>query len=113
MLLFTTSLYSFRYAPVPLQGKWVCETKSGKMDSSTSYEMNCDGYLLFKEDLTLESTCIDGFFPSGSAWEITGNRLILKDSDGQAFVDFEILKVDELQLLLFRQDVTFVFRKAN
>ena len=111
-LLFL-SLISFRHAAVQLQGKWQCETKSGKMDASTSYEMNCDGYLLFKPDQTLESTCLDGFFPTGTAWEINGNRLILKDSDGQAFVDYEILKVDELQLLLYRKEVTYAFRKVN
>jgi hypothetical protein len=75
--------------------------------------MICDGYLLFKTDQTLESTCIDGFFPSGTFWEVTGNRLILKDSDGQAFADFEILKVDDLQLLLFRKGETYTFRKVN
>lgn len=112
MLLFS-SLSSFRYAATQLQGKWQCDTKSGKLDATTSYEMNCDGYLLFKDDQTLESTCLDGFFPTGTSWEISGNRLILKDTDGQAFADFEILKVDELQLLLFRKGVTYAFRKAN
>lgn len=111
-LLFL-SLNSFQSASYQLQGKWLCETKSGKSDATTSYEMNCDGYLLFKPDQTLESTCIDGFFPNGTLWEISGNRLILKDSDGQAFADFEILKVDELQLVLFRKEVTYSFHKAN
>lgn len=107
------SLNSFQHATAQLHGKWQCDTKSGKSDATTSYEMNCDGYLLFKADQTLESTCIDGFFPTGTAWEISGNRLILKDSDGQAFADFEILKVDELQLVLYRKAVTYSFHKAN
>lgn len=111
LLLF--SLNSFRYAAPQLQGKWQCDVKSGKSDATTSYEMSCDGYLLFKADQTLESTCIDGFFPNGTFWEISGNRLILKDNDGQAFADFEILKVDELQLVLFRKEVTYSFHKAN
>lgn len=112
-VLLLSSLSSFRYAATVLHGKWQCDTKYGKLDALTSYEMNCDGYLLFKEDQTLESTCLDGFFPTGTSWEVNGNRLILKDSDGQAFADFEILKVDELQLLLFRKEVTYSFRKAN
>lgn len=112
-VLLLSSLSSFRHAAAPLEGKWQCEAKYGKLDANTSYEMNCDGYLLFKDDQTLESTCIDGFFPTGTSWEISGNRLILKDTDGQAFADFEILKVDELQLLLFRKEVTYAFRKAN
>jgi hypothetical protein len=112
-VLLLSSLSSFRYAAAQLQGKWQCDTKSGKLDATTSYEMICDGYLLFKTDQTLESTCIDGFFPSGTLWEVTGNRLILKDSDGQAFADFEILKADELQLLLFRKGETYTFRKVD
>jgi hypothetical protein len=107
--------FSLTAVPVAaqLQGKWQCITKSGKSDPSTSYEMNCDGHLIFKTDQTLESTCIDGFFPNGTLWETNGNRLILKDMDGKAFADFEILKVDQLQLLLFRKGVTYNFRKAN
>lgn len=112
-VLLLSSLSSFRYAAAQLQGKWQCDTKSGKLDATTSYELICDGYLLFKTDQTLESTCIDGFFPSGTFWEVIGNRLILKDSDGQAFADFEILKVDDLQLLLFRKGETYTFRKAS
>ena len=111
--LLLTSLGSFRYAGAELHGKWYCDTKAGKSDATTSYEMNCDGYLLFKPDQTLESTCLDGFFPTGTSWQIDGNRLILKDSDGQAFADFEILKVDELQLVLFRKEITYSFHKGN
>ena len=113
VLLFST-LFSLHSATAQqLQGKWHCDTKSGNLDAGTSYQMNCDGYLLFKSDKTLESPCLDGFFPTGTFWEISGDRLILKDSDGQAFADFEILKVDELQLLLFRKGETYVFRKTN
>lgn len=111
-LLFL-SLGSFRPASAQLQGKWLCHSKAGNLDASTAYEMNCDGYLLFKPDQTLESTCIDGFFPSGTLWQVVNNRLILKDSDGQAFADFEILKLDDLQLLLFRKGETYTFRKTN
>jgi hypothetical protein len=112
-MLLLTSLLSFRPALIQLQGKWECDTKSGKLDAVTTYSVNCDGYLFFKPDHTLESTCMDGFFPNGTFWQVEGNRLILKDSDGLAFADFEILKADDLQLLLFRKDVTYVFSKAN
>lgn len=111
-VLLLSSLFSFRFATAPLHGKWQCDTKTGKLDANTTYQVDCDGYLLFKIDNTLESTCIDGFFPTGTSWETVGNRLILKDSDGQAFADFEILKLDELQLLLYRKGVTYTFRKT-
>lgn len=110
LLLFT--LFSFRFANAQLHGKWQCETKTGKLDATTTYQVDCDGFLMFNADKTLKSTCVDGFFPDGTSWETVGNRLILKDSDGQAFADFEILKVDKLQLLLFRKEVTYTFRKA-
>ncbi|MBX2892349.1 MAG: hypothetical protein KF734_15585 [Saprospiraceae bacterium] len=110
-LLFSL-LCSLPQANAQLHGKWQCDTKSGKSDATTNYEMHCDGFLIFKADQTLESTCLDGFFPTGTFWQEVGNRLILKDTDGQAFADFEILKVDSLQLLLFRKGVTYTFRKT-
>lgn len=112
-MLLLLALTSFQYAAAQLQGKWVCDAKSGKLDANTTYQMECDGYLLFKADQTLESTCMDGFFPNGTSWEISDNKLILKDSDGQAFADFEIKKLETAQLTLFRKDVTYVFRKAS
>lgn len=112
-LLLIASLSSFRLVTAQLQGKWLCETKSGKLDSSTTFQMNCDGYLLFKADQSLESTCLDGFFPTGTFWEISANdRLILKDSDGQAFADFEIKKLETSKLTLFRRGITYEFRKT-
>jgi len=113
LVLLFLLLASWRFGAAQLQGKWQCDTKSGKLDATTTYEVACDGFLIFKPDQTLESTCIDGFFPSGTYWEVVGNRLILKDSDGQGFADFEILKVDDLQLLLFRKGETYTFRKVN
>jgi hypothetical protein len=110
-LLLLLALTSFQYASAQLQGKWVCDLKSGRLDPHTTYQMECDGYLLFKSDQTLESTCIDGFFPTGALWEINSNTLILKDSDGQAFADFEVKKLDDSQLSLLRNGVTYHFKK--
>ncbi|MCB0529317.1 MAG: lipocalin family protein [Saprospiraceae bacterium] len=112
-VLLLASLFSFRFAPADLQGKWECDTKSGNLDASTSYQIQCDGYLLFRDDNTLESTCLDGFFPNGTQWEISGQRLILKDSDGHAFADFEIRKLDNNELCLFRKNITYLFRKTG
>lgn len=112
-VLLLSTLISFRFATAQLQGKWVCDIKSGQLDATTTYQMNCDGYLIFKSDHSLESTCLDGFFPTGTFWEISGKRLILKDSDGQAFADFEIQKLEDTQLVLFRNKVAYVFRKAG
>ncbi|MBK7937852.1 MAG: hypothetical protein IPJ82_12500 [Lewinellaceae bacterium] len=112
-VLFLASLFSFRFADAQLQGKWECNTKSGALDASTTYQINCDGYLFFKPDNTLESTCLDGFFPTGTSWEISGNRLILKDSDGQAFAHFEIKKLESADLTLTRGGVTYQFRKSG
>ncbi len=112
-LLLVIPFFSFRYAAAQLQGKWECNIKSGNLDASTSYQINCDGFLLFKEDFTLVSTCLDGFFPTNTSWEISNNRLILKDSDGHAFADFEIKKLDNADLTLFRKGVTYDFRKAD
>jgi hypothetical protein len=109
LLLFT--LTSFQTASAQLQGKWVCDLKTGRLDPHTTYQMECAGYLFFKADKTLESTCIDGFFPTGALWEINGNTLILKDSDGQAFADFEIKKLEGSQLSLLRNGVTYHFKK--
>lgn len=112
-VLIVASLSSFRFADAQLQGKWECNTKSGNLDAATSYQMNCDGYLFFKPDNSLESTCLDGFFPTGTFWEINGNKLILKDSDGHGFADFEIKKLENADLTLFRGGVTYLFRKAG
>lgn len=112
-VILLASLFSFRFADAQLQGKWECDTKSGNVDPSTSYQINCDGYLLFKADNTLESTCLDGFFPTGTFWEISGSRLILKDSDGHAFADFEIKKLEGAELTLFRKGITYLFRKTG
>ncbi len=112
-LLLVLFLSSFRHATTQLQGKWQCDTKSGNLDPTTFYTVNCDGYLLFKVDQTLESTCLDGFFPTGTSWEISDDRLILKDSDGQAFADFQIKKLEASQLALYRKDVTYVFKRAD
>lgn len=112
-VILLSTLFSFRFATAQLHGKWQCDTKSGNLDATTTYQMNCDGYLFFKPDQSLESTCLDGFFPTGTFWEISGSRLILKDSDGQAFADFEIKQLGDTQLTLFRKGVTYLFRKAG
>lgn len=101
------------FAQAQLQGKWECTTKSGNYDANTHYNVRCGGFLNFKADRVLESTCVDGFFPSGTYWEAFGNRLTLRDSAGKAFADFEIREISNEKLLLVRKDVHFAFRRVE
>lgn len=101
------------FAQAQLQGKWECSTKSGHYDPNTHYEIKCGGILNFKSDRILESTCVDGFFPSGAYWEVSDKRLILRDSGGKAFADFEIRELSGEKLLLLRKEVQYTFRRME
>jgi len=99
------------FAQAQLQGKWECSTKSGHSNSNTEFKVQCAGVLDFKSDRVIESTCSDGFFPSGCYWEKFGNRLTLRDSGGKAFADFEIKTLDEQELVLFRKETAYAFKR--
>lgn len=100
-------------AQIPLQGKWECTTKSGHFDAQTRYSVQCGGLLHFKNDRILESTCVDGFFPSGVYWEIFGNRLTLRDSGGKSFADYEVSQADSEKMQLRRNGVCFDFQRIK
>ena len=101
------------FAQAQLQGKWECSTKSGNYDSSMHYSIRCGGVLHFKADRILESSCVDGFFPSGCYWEKIDDRLTLRDSGGKIFADFEIKTLSEAKLLLVRKEIEYVFQRVN
>lgn len=101
------------FAQAQIQGKWECSTKSGNYDANTHFNVRCGGMLHFKSDRVLESTCVDGFFPSGTYWETFGNRLTLRDSGGKAFADFEIREIGTEKLLLVRKDIHYAFRRVE
>lgn len=101
------------FAQAQIQGKWECSTKSGSFDPNTHYNVRCGGTLHFKSDRVLESTCADGFFPSGTYWEVFDNRLTLRDSGGKAFADFEIREISGEKLLLVRKGVQYAFSRIE
>lgn len=86
---------------------------SGQFNEFTSYQYNCAGDLHFKSDHSLESTCKEGFFPTGVKWQVNSSKLWLKDSYGADFVNFEIKKLDRQQLILVRKDVEYAFTRAK
>jgi hypothetical protein len=100
-------------AQTTLQGRWECSTKSGRFDAQTQYAVQCGGALHFKNDRILESTCVDGFFPSGVYWEMFDNRLTLRDSAGKAFADYEVRNLGAETMQLQRNGVLFEFRRAE
>ncbi len=77
------------------------------------YSIRCGGVLDFKANRILESSCADGFFPSGCYWEKIDNRLTLRDSGGKVFADFEIKTLNEVKLLLVRKEIEYVFQRIN
>jgi hypothetical protein len=117
ILIVASPLFSFRMeAPVAanlLAGKWDCGSKSGQLDENTSYQLRCGGDVNFKADHSVESTTTDAFFPSGSKWQILDNKLVLCDSYGAAFVDFEIKHLESKELILIRKGVEYGFVKAD
>jgi hypothetical protein len=100
-------------AKAQLLGKWECASKSGQFDLNTHYDVKCAGALHFRSDRVLESTCSDGFFPNGAYWESSGSHLTLRDSGGKAFADFEIQRVSPDELLLFRKETKYLFRRVK
>ena len=100
-------------AQAQLQGRWECTTKSGNSDPNTAFTLRCKGFLNFKSDRVLESTCSDGFFPSGAYWQLNGRKLTLMDSGGKAFADFEVRELDGQVLVLERSGVSYQFRRSG
>lgn len=96
-----------------LQGRWECSTRSGSSDPNTDYTLRCKGFLNFKTDRVLESTCSDGFFPSGAYWQLNGRKLTLMDSGGKAFADFEVRELGQEVLVLERSGVSYRFKRAG
>jgi hypothetical protein len=107
------SLLSLHSDPALLQGKWQCRTLTGRLDSTTLYQMNCEGYVQFKADNLIESTCSDGFFPAGAQWALADGHLLLKDSHGRSFADYIVKKLDERHLVLLRKNVSYTFEKVE
>lgn len=101
------------FAQAQLQGKWACASKSGHYDVNTEFQVHCAGTLNFKTDRVLESTCSDGFFPSGCYWERFDQRITLRDSAGKAFADFEIKTLSEENLLLVRNNIYYAFERVK
>jgi hypothetical protein len=116
IIIVAIASFSFRMdspAAILLAGKWECGSKSGQLDENTSYQLHCAGDVTFKSDHLVESTTTDAFLPSGSVWKVVDNKLVLCDSDGRVFADFEIKHLESKALVLTRNDVEFVFHKAD
>lgn len=105
-------LLSFRFGAEPIQGSWQCTSKSGKFDAMTEFHFLCGGDVTFRADHLTESTCTDAFIPNGTIWQMADNNLVLKDSKGQAFMQFEVRQLDETSLALVRKDVVYTFRRT-
>lgn len=91
----------------------MCNTKSGNWDEYTSYQLNCGGGVIFKADHTVESTTTDAMIPTGTRWQVEGNKLVLLDSKGQTFLSYEIKQLDDKQLTLVRKDVLYAFSREQ
>jgi hypothetical protein len=119
ILVVTTTLFSFRFDNSPvaaaalIAGKWDCGSRSGQLDENTSYQLSCAGDVNFKSDHSVESTTTDAFFPSGSVWKVVDNKIVLCDSFGAVFVDFEIKLLESKELILMRKGVEYGFHKAD
>jgi hypothetical protein len=116
ILIVVTPFLSFRM-DVPaanlITGKWDCGSRSGQLDENTSYQLSCAGDVNLKADHSVESTTKDAFFPSGSNWKVIDSKLVLCDSYGAAFADFEIKHLESKELVLIRNGVEYGFIKAD
>jgi hypothetical protein len=116
ILIVVSPFLAFRMdvpAATLIAGKWDCGSKSGQLDENTSYQLSCAGDVNLKADHSVESTTKDAFFPSGSKWQVIDNKLVLCDSYGAAFVDFEIKHLESKELILIRNGVEYGFIKAD
>lgn len=112
LALLVISTLSFRFSNVLLEGKWICASKSGNLNTDASYELKCAGTVHFQPNHLLVSDCYDGFFPTGARWEVVGNQLMLRDSDERVFAEFHIQRLDQAELLLQRRNVLYRFTRA-
>ena len=96
-----------------LEGKWDCGSRSGQLDEYTSYQLQCGGDVCFKADHTVESTTTDAFLPTGSKWQVENDKLVLRDSYGSKFVDFEIKRLGSKELVLSRKGIEYGFVRIN
>lgn len=94
-----------------IEGRWVCDTKTGKFDDFSSYEVFCGGEITFMPDHTLQSTCTDAFMPNGSVWAQIDQTLLLSDSEGRGFAEYHIQRLDDSRLVLIRKEVAYTFRR--
>lgn len=96
-----------------LEGKWDCGSKSGNLDEYTSYQLQCGGDVHFKADHTVESTTTDAFLPTGANWTVENEKLVLRDSYGAKFVDFDIKSLKTNELVISRNGVDYGFNRIN
>lgn len=96
-----------------LEGKWVCDALTKQLDENTVLEKRCLGDLQFTPDRMLNSTCSDGFFPSGTRWKIKNSVLSLADSYGTEFVQFEIAQLDANVLVLQKNSIAYSFAREH
>jgi hypothetical protein len=109
-LLFAST--SFRFSTAPLEGRWVCMTKSGQVNPDLKYTLNCSGEIIFWKNNHFESTCTDALFPTGSKWLLDGSQLHLTDSEGTLFMTYQWLMPTERTLQLERKGVVYEFERA-
>jgi hypothetical protein len=94
------------------EGRWSCITRSGQYDEHTWYQLNCSGEIEFQKNGTIISSCSDTFTPTGSKWKISGDTLLLADSDDAVFARYLWKTPDERTLTLEKNGVVFTFDRV-
>jgi len=110
-ILYIGLLSFVNYTASP-EGQWVCATKAWQQDEHTWMQLNCSGVIAFLNTGTIVSSCSDTFTPTGSKWSVSGDDLMLSDSDNKIFARYKWRMPDERTLVLEKNGVTFTFDKV-
>lgn len=106
--------FSVRNVSPNIAGQWSCVERSGQAGEQVAYHLYCEGEVYFKPDGMVKSSCRDAFIPNGALWSVQGGRLLLSDSSGRLFAEYDILQADGRKLRLTRNGVSYLFeRTAN
>ena len=109
--ILSISLTSFYFDTASPQGDWQCMTKSAQADEHTWYQINCICDLHLENDGLVLSSCVEPFSPTGSKWQTRGNLLVLTDSEGTVFSEYEWEMPDDRTLILKNESATYTFDK--
>lgn len=104
--------FSIRNVSPDIAGQWSCVERSGQAGDQVAYHLYCEGEVHFKPDGVVKSSCRDALIPNGALWHVQGGRLLLSDSSGRLFAEYDIQQSDSKRLRLIRNGVSYLFERT-